>query len=510
ELAEVERLSTNEKLYLELAMYVSTSKELRDASSEASRMLDEFEVECGNTAAGLHLSPEVQKQVKDLKNEINELSLKFSKAINEENAVLEFTEEELKGLPEEFVKNLDQKAKLLDYETHADFITEILMARNSGNVRRFLTELAEKLQPLWQKEKQLLLQYKKEECESQGIPFDGKLNAWDLSYYKNLVDQEKLRAFFPLDVVTKGLLGIYETLLGLKFDKVEDVKLWHSEAELFKVTDVASQELLGYFLMDLFPREGKYSHFCNIPMQPGCRTADGSWQLPVVGVLCNFPKPTADRPSLLTHNEMLENWCWDLEALRLMSGHYSTGEPIPEDLAKKLMASRLANWSEVYSMDMFDERFKKEGILNPKTGMDYREQILCPGGSVTAEACAAAPARQLCSRLGGSEARALAYGSPCGGFESRPRVLRFAGAVPKLGCRQNRRDERTSRIPTRLRHRRASVASLLVGDDPRRTFSSAENLARDVASMRHRCRSVGRSREAATALSTTPPLDDTG
>ncbi|CAN8027584.1 unnamed protein product, partial [Ixodes persulcatus] len=90
------------------------------------------------------------------------------------------------------------------------------------------------------------------------------------------------------------------------------------------------------------------------------------------------------------------------------------------------------------------------------------------------------------------------------------RVLHFAGAVPKLGCRQNRRDERTSRIPTRLRHRRASVASLLVGDDPRRTFSSAENLARDVASMRHRCRSVGRSREAATALSTTPPLDDTG
>ncbi|KAM7287043.1 thimet oligopeptidase [Ixodes scapularis] len=588
ELAEVERLSTNEKLYLELAMYVSTNKELRDASSEASRMLDEFEVECGmrpdifeklqalekmDTSSlsaemkrfleklirlrkrdGLHLSPEVQKQVKDLKNEINELSLKFSKAINEENAVLEFTEEELKGLPEEFVKNLDtaesgkrrvtlkyphvipimkmavnaetrrrvnfafdnrcveentpllekaiclkhKKAKLLDYETHADFITEILMARNSGNVRRFLTELAEKLQPLWQKEKQLLLQYKKEECESQGIPFDGKLNAWDLSYYKNLVeervykvDQEKLRAFFPLDVVTKGLLGIYETLLGLKFDKVEDVKLWHPEAELFKVTDVASQELLGYFLMDLFPREGKYSHFCNIPMQPGCRTADGSRQLAVVSVLCNFPKPTADKPSLLTHNEvttffhefghtmhhicsranlvefegtrverdfvecpsqMLENWCWDLEALRLMSGHYSTGEPIPEDLAKKLMASRLANvaqfnlrqvslalfdlelhsrpeadtrkvfreiqesllgyppqegtnfaasfghlmggydaryygymWSEVYSMDMFDARFKKEGILNPKTGMDYREKILCPGGSLDGE-----------------------------------------------------------------------------------------------------------------------------
>ncbi|CAN8027581.1 unnamed protein product [Ixodes persulcatus] len=57
--------------------------------------------------------------------------------------------------------------------------------------------------------------------------------------------------------------------------------------------------------MDLFPREGKYSHFCNIPMQHGCRTADGSWQLAVVSVLCNFPKPTTDKPSLLTHNEQV-------------------------------------------------------------------------------------------------------------------------------------------------------------------------------------------------------------
>lgn len=588
ELAEVERLSMNEKLYLELAMYVATSKELRDASSEASHMLDEFEVECTmrtdifekllalekkDTSClsaemkrflekiirlrkrdGLHLSPDIQKQVKDLKNEINDLSLKFSKAINEENTVLEFSEDELKGLPEEFVKNLDvaesgklkvtlkyphvvpimkmavnaetrrkvnfafdnrcveentpllekaislkhKKAQLLSYETHADFITEILMARNSASVRRFLTELAEKLQPLWQKEKQLLLQFKKEECESQGVPFDGKLNAWDVAYYKNLVeervykvDQEKLRAYFPLDVVTKGLLGIYENLLGLKFSKVENVKLWHPEAELFSVTDVASQELLGYFLMDLYPREGKYSHFCNIPMQPGCQTPNGSRQLSVVGVVCNFSRPTADKPSLLTHNEvttffhefghtmhhicarpnlvefegtrverdfvecpsqMLENWCWDLEALRLMSGHYATKEPIPEDLAQKLMASRLANvaqfnlrqvslalfdlelhsrpeadtrevfrkiqesllgyppqegtnfaasfghlmggydaqyygymWSEVYSMDMFDTRFKKEGILNPETGMDYRKKILAPGGSQDGE-----------------------------------------------------------------------------------------------------------------------------
>ncbi|KAL1485281.1 hypothetical protein MTO96_047365, partial [Rhipicephalus appendiculatus] len=181
--------------------------------------------------AGLHLDAEVQKQVKQLKNDISDLEVKYNKNCNEENTVLEFTEEQLRGTPEDFIKSLrdgkflglfipvhavesgkrkvtlkhphvmpimkmaadpetrkkvnfacesrcvtenipllekaislrDKKAHILHYPTHADYITELLMARSAANVRRFLTELADKLQPLWAKEKKVLLELKEEE-----------------------------------------------------------------------------------------------------------------------------------------------------------------------------------------------------------------------------------------------------------------------------------------------------------------------------------------------------------
>lgn len=588
EIAEGQRIFANERLYLDLPMYVSPKKELRDASAEVSSKLNEFEIEIDmrtdifekllalekkDTSClsperkrflerliklrkrdGLHLDAEVQKQVKQLKNEISDLEVKYSKNCAEENTVLEFTEEQLKGTPDDFIKNLEmvesgkrkvtlkhphvmpimkmavdpetrkkvnfawdsrciaenvplvekaislrhKKAQILNYPTHSDYVTELLMARSAANVRRFLTELAEKLQPLWAKEKKVLLELKEEECKRQGIPFDGELHAWDVAFYKNLVeerhykvDQEKLRAYFPLDVVMKGLFSIYELLLTLKFEEIENPALWHPEARMFKVTDGETNQLLGYFFMDLFPREGKFSHFCNFPLQACCRLKDGSRQVGVVAVVCNFPKPTADKPSLLTHSDvetffhefghtmhhlcsqaelvmfegttverdflecpsqMLENWCWDLESLSRMSKHHVSGEPLPKELADPLIASRLANvgqfnlrqitlamfdlelhvrsqadtakliaeiqdkllgykpqdgtncaanfshlmggydsryygylWSEVYSMDLFDTRFKKEGILNPKTGMDYRKQILEPGSTKDGE-----------------------------------------------------------------------------------------------------------------------------
>ncbi|KAK8761624.1 hypothetical protein V5799_027109, partial [Amblyomma americanum] len=313
EIAEAQRMLTNESSYLELPMYVSTKKELRDTSAELSTKLNEFEVEIEmrpdifekllalekkDTSSltpemkrylerliklrkrdGLHLDAEVQKEVKKLKNEINDLGVQYTKHFNEENTVLEFTEEELKGTPEDFIKSLEtscgpsqvesgkrkvtlkhphvmpimkmaadpetrrkvnfacearcikenipllekaislrhKKSQILNYPTHADFVTELLMARSAANVRRFLTDLAEKLQPLWAKEKKVLLELKEEECKRQGVPFDGELHVWDMAFYKNLVeerhykvDQEKLRAYFPLDVVMKGLFGIYE------------------------------------------------------------------------------------------------------------------------------------------------------------------------------------------------------------------------------------------------------------------------------------------------------------
>ncbi|XP_064462874.1 thimet oligopeptidase-like isoform X2 [Ornithodoros turicata] len=582
-LADLDRRSQNEEYYLMVAQYVAPDKELRKECAEAEQLIRKFYVETSmrqdifeklralqqkdatvlpaemqrylkrliklGERNGLHLPNNIQEQVKNLSNEINDLCIQYMGVLNEESSTIEFTEQELDGIPEDFVKSLElvesgkrkltmkpphcmsvmnkakhpetrrrmdfargscclentptidklgalrhEKAVLLGYPDNVSFVTEISMAKSRDTVYNFLTGMEEKLQPLWQKEKQVFLKLKEEECQQLGIPFDGKLNYWDIRYYDNMaknciynVDHEKLREYFPLDTVLTRLLEIYEQLLGLVFEQVPDVKLWHPEASLYKVNDAATGELMGYFALDMFPREGKYSHFCNAPMQPGCLKADGTRQLPVYTLICNFPKPTADKPSLLTHedvetvfhefghtmhsicsratlaifegmktendfmecpSQMLENWVWEAEPLMRMSGHYVTGKPLPQELIDLLLESRLAGtawsylrqislalldytihtqprvdtqkvhkeiqekllqclpqegtnmaahfghlawgydgnyysymWTEVFSKDLFSSRFKKEGIFNKQTGMEYRKKILEPAGS---------------------------------------------------------------------------------------------------------------------------------
>ncbi|XP_001640131.2 thimet oligopeptidase [Nematostella vectensis] len=546
---EVE-MSMRKDIFDNLVAFKENNKQ--PISAEAQRVLDKL-IKLGRRN-GLHLPVDKQNEIKSIKKKLSDLGIDFNRNCNEENTKLYFTKEELAGLPDDFVNSLDKRedgklevslkyphyfpcmrkasnpetrrqlefafnrrcmeentkileelvvlrkkrSDILGYATHSDYITEMRMSKSAANVSKFLSDLAIKLHPLADAELKTMLDLKEQECKQLGHPYDGKINYWDMRYYMTMVeeknyviDHNKLKEYFPLAVVTKGLLDIYQDLLGLRFLEIKKPHVWHEDVQLFSVEDVSTSTIIGYFYLDLFPREGKFSHAACFGLQPGCLLDDGSRQLSVAAMEANFTRPSEERPSLLTHQEvetffhefghvmhqicakaefalfsgtnverdfveapsqMLENWCWEKEPLRRMSAHFKDKSPIPDEMLDKLIASRNANagvfnlrqillgtfdqeihtspqvvdtakvfaslsdeilhipatpgtnmpasfghlaggydaqyygylWSEVFCMDMFYSRFKEEGIMSTKVGMDYRRCILEPGGSIDA------------------------------------------------------------------------------------------------------------------------------
>jgi thimet oligopeptidase len=176
--------------------------------------------------------------------------------------------EENTKILEQLVELRQDQADLLGYENHAAYIHELRMAKNPAIVKKFLGDLAEKLQPLWAEEKKELLQLKETECKENGLDFDGKLNFWDMRYYSNMieekkysVDQEKLKEYFPLNKVMDGLLKIYQQLLGLTFHEVKDADKWHEDVSMYSVLDTQTEELMGYFYLDLHPRYKSFKQY---------------------------------------------------------------------------------------------------------------------------------------------------------------------------------------------------------------------------------------------------------
>jgi Zn-dependent oligopeptidase len=270
-----------------------------------------------------------------------------------------------------------KRAKLLGYSSHSHFVLEERMAQNPETVRSFLNDLLEKAKPAAQKEFSELSAFAK---ELDGIE---QLEKWDGAYYSEKLkqklfrlDDEVLKPYFQLENVLKGAFTIAEKLFGITFKEIFDIDKYHKDVQTFEVLDF-EENLVAVFYSDFFPRKGKRNGAWMTSFKPQY-IKDSTNERPHVSIVCNFTPPTETKPSLLTFNEVttlfhefghalhgmlanttypslsgtsvywdfvelpsqvMENWCYEPEALALFAKHYETGEIIPQEYVEKIKES---------------------------------------------------------------------------------------------------------------------------------------------------------------------------
>ncbi|HEB95045.1 MAG TPA: oligopeptidase A [Sedimenticola thiotaurini] len=302
-----------------------------------------------------------------------------------------------------------EQARLLGFDNYAERSLARKMARSCDQVLGFLQELAQKALPQARRELAELEQFAR---EHHGVE---QLQAWDIGYYSEKlrqhrydITQEELKPYFPEDRVLGGLFGVVERLYGIRISEVEGIDSWHPDVRFFEIRD-RDGHLRGEFYLDLYARPHKRGG----AWMDGCIDRmfnDQCDQLPVAFLTCNFSPPVGDKPALFTHDEVetlfhefghglhhlltlvdypevagingvawdavelpsqfMENWCWEREALDLVSGHWETGAPIPDDLYRKMRAAK--NFQSAMQMvrqlefSLFDFRIHRE--YDPQQG----------------------------------------------------------------------------------------------------------------------------------------------
>ena len=270
-----------------------------------------------------------------------------------------------------------ERANLLGYKTHSHFVLEERMAQNPEKVKSFLNDLLAKAKPAAEREFAELSAFAK---ELDGID---QLQKWDSAYYSEKLkqklfnlDDEKLKPYFQLENVLDGAFIIANKLFGLTLTEVFDIDKYHEEVTTYEVKDEFG-ELVSIFYADFFPRKGKRNGAWMTSFKSQY-IKDGKNQRPHISNVCNFTKPTETKPSLLTFNEVttlfhefghglhgmlantvypslsgtsvfwdfvelpsqiMENWCYEPEALALFAKHYQTGEIIPQEYVEKIKES---------------------------------------------------------------------------------------------------------------------------------------------------------------------------
>lgn len=393
--------------------------------------------------AGLELPKAERDEVERLRKEVSQIETDFDSNITKATRTLKFTKAQLAGVPDSFLeqpgvktgddefsikvnvtwqmlmimdnaRNEDVRrqvlmaqqtlareqnipllekiltlrsiiAKKLGYKTWADFKLETKMAKTAATAIDFEERLKTGLQPRFDAEK---LEFQKIKAETTGNP-NATMEVWDWRFCANEykkrkynVDAEQLRVYFPYQRVLDGMFAIYQKIFGLKFEPVEAPWKWIDDLQLYAVSDAATGEPMGMFYLDMFPREGKYHHFAQFGIIEGKRLADGTYQRPVVALVCNFPPPAPGKPSLLSHgdvetlfhefghamhsiltragysrfagtsvprdfveapSQMLEYWVWDKRVLDSFAADYrDPSKRIPAETIQQIKAAKHA------------------------------------------------------------------------------------------------------------------------------------------------------------------------
>jgi oligopeptidase A len=287
----------------------------------------------------------------------------------------------------EFLALRREKARLLGFRSFPDYRLEEQMVRSGARAREFLEGLFERTRPYWMRD----LEELRKHATALGM---GELRPWDVAFVMERLrkdrfdlDEEELRQFFPLEAVVDGLFRLVRRLFGLRIEAREIEEVWHPDVRFYEIRDEAETPLASFYA-DLFPRpEKRQGAWMNDFIYGGPRP-DGS-VAPHLGTICaNFPPPGERRPALLAHrdvetlfhefghllhhstsrvpiegrgginvawdwvelpSQLLENWAWEREALELFSGHWETGEPLPEEMFRKMDRARrfMGGWLQM-------------------------------------------------------------------------------------------------------------------------------------------------------------------
>jgi thimet oligopeptidase len=425
-------MGLDEDLYKAVKEY-SLTDEAKSLTGYKKKFVDEtvrnFE------RSGFALPKEKRDELKVLQNKLNDMTQLFQKNIAEQNDFLLVDEKDIQGLPDDYKKarkqedgkykvdlsypsyqpfmkystsesarkalytkynnraadkNLDllkqiiierQKiADLLGYKTYAQYVVEDRMAQTPKAVWDFENNLISKVKEKARKDYDEILQVKRAYLKDNSVEV---INPWEASFYNNLllkdkysVDAEKVKEYFEVGNVTKGLFYVAQNLYDVEFEEVKDADVWHPDVKMYNVKQ--DGKVISSFYIDLHPRPNKYSHAACFPMI-SVKLTDKGYQHPVAALECNFPAPTADKPALLPlsdvetyfhefghvlHNvlskselasysgtsvardfveapsQMFENWVWNYDVLKMFAKNYKTGEVLPKELFDKIYATK--------------------------------------------------------------------------------------------------------------------------------------------------------------------------